>query len=47
MAEEKILIQGGRIVDPANKVDQSGDVLLENGKVAAIASVVPACEMLN
>ncbi len=42
MAEKKILIQGGRIVDPANNVDQSGDILLENGKVAAIDKKVSA-----
>ena len=30
----KILIQGGRLIDPQNKIDQKLDVLIENGKIA-------------
>jgi dihydroorotase len=32
-----ILIQGGHLIDPANGLDAPHDILLENGKVAAIA----------
>ncbi len=31
-----ILIRGGRIIDPANNVDQVGDLLLNNGRVEGI-----------
>jgi dihydroorotase len=34
-----ILIKGGRIIDPANNIDQSGDLLIENGKIAAVGKV--------
>ena len=30
----KILIQGGHVIDPQNKIDQKLDVLIENGKIA-------------
>ena len=33
----KILIAGGRVVDPLNHFDQEADVFLEDGKVAAVA----------
>ncbi|MFH1387552.1 MAG: dihydroorotase [bacterium] len=36
----KILIKGGRLIDPAAKIDGLRDVLLENGKVKAIGARV-------
>lgn len=33
---DSILIQGGRIVDPSQNHDAPGDLLIENGKIAAI-----------
>jgi len=31
-----ILIQGGRIIDPASEIDTTGDVYIQNGKIAGI-----------
>ncbi|NLX14215.1 MAG: dihydroorotase [Phycisphaerales bacterium] len=36
MADTDILIRGGRIIDPANGVDRTGDLLLSDGKVACV-----------
>ena len=39
---EKILIKGGRIVDPAQGVDMVGDLLIGEGKVVAVEkSIIP------
>ena len=41
---EKLLIRGGRVIDPANGVDQVADVLVEDGKIVAVGppgEVVP------
>ena len=35
---DAILITGGRVVDPANGVDEQRDVLLRDGRVAAVAA---------
>jgi len=35
----KILIKNGRLIDPANNIDKTADVLVENGKIAAIGAV--------
>lgn len=32
----KLVIQGGRVIDPANKIDQQADLYLQDGKVAAL-----------
>jgi dihydroorotase len=32
----KLLVKGGRIIDPANGIDEVWDLLMENGKVVAI-----------
>lgn len=32
----KMLIRGGRVIDPANKIDKIADVLVEDGKIAAV-----------
>jgi len=34
----RILIEGGRVIDPANKVDDVLDVLIEDGRIAAVGS---------
>jgi len=36
MAEVKLLIKSGRLIDPARSFDQVTDLLVENGRVAAI-----------
>ena len=33
----RILIKGGRVVDPAFGTDQQGDVLIEDGRISAVA----------
>ncbi len=38
----KLLIKGGRVVDPANKVDVLCDVLIENGLIAKVAEGISA-----
>ena len=38
-----MLIRGGRVIDPANGIDKVADILVENGKVAAIGENI-ACE---
>ena len=35
---DSLLIAGGRVIDPANGVDREMDVLLRDGRVAAVAS---------
>ncbi len=44
MADEKILIKGGRIIDPANGVDRTGDLLLADGKVARLDTQITDSE---
>jgi dihydroorotase len=34
-----IIIKNGRLIDPANNIDQASDIHIVNGKIAAIASV--------
>lgn len=34
----RILIQGGRVIDPANDIDQSGDVCVANGRILSVGS---------
>jgi dihydroorotase len=40
----KLLIRGGRIVDPASGVDGRRDILIENGRIAAVAPRLEAAE---
>lgn len=42
MASSKLLIRGGRIIDPASGVDQVGDLLIADGKVQQIGSRLSA-----
>jgi dihydroorotase len=41
---KKILIQGGRICDPANAADRVADVLIVDGKIAAIDRSLPTAD---
>ena len=38
----KILIKGGRVIDPANAIDKIADVLVEDGKIAAVGEHLSA-----
>ncbi|SDF04625.1 dihydroorotase [Sporomusa acidovorans] len=40
----KLLIKGGRIINPAEKMDTTGDILIENGKIFAIGPNLAAEE---
>lgn len=40
----KLLLKGGRVVDPANGVDAVRDLLIEDGAVSAIAESIAAAE---
>ncbi len=47
-----LLVSGGRVIDPANNFDAQADVLVKEGKIAAVgpnlASQTPAnCETLD
>jgi dihydroorotase len=37
-AVNKILIRGGHLIDPANKIDAPRDLLIENGRVVAVSA---------
>jgi dihydroorotase len=39
---ERLLIAGGRLIDPASKVDAERDVLIENGKIAEVKAGLAA-----
>lgn len=41
-----LLIRGGRIIDPAHGVDQTGDLLLRDGRVAGIDEPVDAADQV-
>lgn len=38
----KLLLRGGRVLDPANGMDEQADVLVEDGRIAAIGQNLPA-----
>ncbi len=42
----RILIRGGRLVDPANRVDSRLNLLLEDGKVAAVTEAEPPADQI-
>ena len=41
---ERLLIKGGRIIDPSRGVDRVGDLLIVDGKIAGIEEVVEPSE---
>ena len=40
MTNGKLLIKGGRIIDPANKVDVVGDLLIADGRIAQVGGKI-------
>ncbi len=38
----KTLIKGGRVIDPANKIDKIADVLVEDGRIATVGENLPS-----
>jgi dihydroorotase len=40
----KILIKGGRVLDPAHEIDEVLDVLIDNGKIGQIGKNLPAAD---
>ncbi|KAA3610980.1 MAG: dihydroorotase [Calditrichaeota bacterium] len=46
---KEIFIEGGRLVDPENKLDFQANILIRNGKISAIGSEIKAegCEILD
>jgi dihydroorotase len=38
----RLLIKGGRVLDPANSIDMTGDVLVEDGRIVAVGADVGA-----
>ncbi|MDX8392884.1 MAG: dihydroorotase [Mariprofundaceae bacterium] len=40
----ELLIRGGRVIDPANGMDAIADVLIQDGKIAAIGKKTPPAE---
>src|SRR5690242_4455832 len=41
-ASYDLLIRGGRVIDPSQKLDGQRDVAIANGKIAAVAANIPA-----
>ena len=37
-----LLIQGGRVIDPAESRDATGDVAISKGRIASVADHIPA-----
>ena len=42
MSTNRLLIRGGRLIDPTNRVDQVADLLIENGTVAQVGKGLKA-----
>ena len=45
----RLLIRGGRVIDPANNIDEQLDIYIENGKIAQLGKdlTVPGAQMLD
>ncbi len=41
-SDERILIKGGRVIDPANRLDRVSDVLIESGRITAVDKSIRA-----
>ena len=39
-----LLIRGGRVIDPSQKLDGSLDVAVKDGRIAAVAAGIPASQ---
>lgn len=42
MSEKDLLIRGGRVIDPANKINEVADVLIMDGKISAVGTDIQA-----
>ena len=42
MSVNRIWIRGGRVLDPSANLDEPGDVLIEDGRIAAVGSGLDA-----
>ena len=42
MSEKNLLIRGGRVIDPANKINDIADVLIMDGKISAVGTDIQA-----
>ncbi|MFA5311640.1 MAG: dihydroorotase [Candidatus Omnitrophota bacterium] len=42
MAKEKILIKGGRVIDPANKIDDTLDILIADSRISKVSKAIKA-----
>ena len=40
----KLLLKNGRVIDPASGIDTIADVLVEEGKIAAVGQALPAAD---
>ena len=40
----KVLLKGGRVIDPAANRDMVGDVLIENGVIASVGEAIDAAD---
>ena len=38
-----VLLQGGRVIDPANDRDETADVLLSDGEITAVGTGLRHC----
>ncbi len=49
MPVSRVLIRGGRVLDPASDHDAIADLLIEDGQIAACASLIPAedCDVID
>ncbi len=41
MTEGTVLIRGGRVIDPANNLDEQLDILVRDGRIAAVGAIEP------
>ena len=42
MSEKNLLVRGGRVIDPANKINDIADVLIIDGKISAVGKDIQA-----
>jgi len=40
MEKDRILIKAGRVIDPANKVDDTLDILIEDSRIAKVSKII-------
>jgi len=42
MNPKDLLIKGGRLIDPSQKIDDNRDILIRNGKISAVGKTIDA-----